>query len=98
MMRPGYRELDLELVSLGDDHSFQPKQPPMAEEKRDDGARDPFKILLKKSLARQRNEMMDNFTQILRRHVRHLQQATILVVQHPSRYKLTLICPYLKAR
>jgi hypothetical protein len=39
----------------------------MAEEKRDDKAGDPFKTLLKESLMRQRNEMMDNFAQILRR-------------------------------
>jgi hypothetical protein len=39
----------------------------MAEEKRDGRAGDPFKTLLKESLVRQRNEMMDNFAQILRR-------------------------------
>jgi hypothetical protein len=38
-----------------------------AEEKRDDGAGDPFKLFLEESLVRQRNEMMDNFAQILRR-------------------------------
>jgi hypothetical protein len=38
----------------------------MAEEKRDDGVGDPFKLLLKESLMQQRNEMMDNFAQILR--------------------------------
>jgi hypothetical protein len=49
-MRSGYRELGLELVSLGDDHSHQPKQPPMVEEKRDDGVGDPFKMFLEESL------------------------------------------------
>ena len=39
----------------------------MAEEKRDDEAGDPIKLLLEESLERQRNEMMDSFTQILRR-------------------------------
>jgi hypothetical protein len=39
----------------------------MVEEKRDDGAGDPFNTLLEESLLRQRTEMMDNFTQILRR-------------------------------
>jgi hypothetical protein len=34
----------------------------MVEEKRDDRARDPFKMLLEEALMRQRNEMMDNFT------------------------------------
>jgi hypothetical protein len=38
----------------------------MEEEKRDDGAGDPIKLFLEESLAQQRNEMMDNFTQILR--------------------------------
>ena len=39
----------------------------MGDEKKDDGARDPFKMLLEEVFARQRNEMMDNFAQILRR-------------------------------
>jgi hypothetical protein len=39
----------------------------MEEEKRDDRGGDPFKTLLKEALMRQRNEMMDNFAQILRR-------------------------------
>jgi hypothetical protein len=33
----------------------------MGDEKKYDGAGDPFKLLLKESLARQRNEIMDNF-------------------------------------
>jgi hypothetical protein len=37
----------------------------MAREKKDDGTRDPFKMLLEESLMQQRNEMMDSFTQIL---------------------------------
>ena len=37
----------------------------MAEEKRDEGAGDPIKSLLEEALERQRNEMMDSFTQIL---------------------------------
>ena len=63
--RSEYREFGLELVSL--DHSRRPKRPPMAEEKRDDGAGDPIKSLLEEALERQRNEMMDSFAQILRR-------------------------------
>ena len=39
----------------------------MAEEKRDDRVGDPFKTLLEEALMRQRNEMMDNFAQILQR-------------------------------
>jgi hypothetical protein len=50
-MRPRYRELGLKLTRLGEDHSHQPKRPPMAEEKRDDGARVPIKLLFKGSLA-----------------------------------------------
>ncbi len=37
----------------------------MAEEKKDKGAGDPFKMLLEEALERQRNKMMDNFSQIL---------------------------------
>jgi len=39
----------------------------MEEEMKDEGARDPFKILLEEALERQRNAMMDNFAQILER-------------------------------
>ena len=38
----------------------------MGDENKDDGAGDPFKMFLEESLARQRNEMMEKFTQILR--------------------------------
>jgi hypothetical protein len=38
----------------------------MAEEKRDDGARDLIKLLLKEALAQHKNEMMENFSLILR--------------------------------
>jgi hypothetical protein len=58
LMRLGYRELGLELVSLEDNCSRTPKK--------DDGTGDPFKMLLEESLVRQRNEMMDNFAQMLR--------------------------------
>jgi hypothetical protein len=37
----------------------------MGDEKKYDGAGDPIKMLLKEALVQQRNEMMDNFTQIL---------------------------------
>jgi hypothetical protein len=39
----------------------------MGDKKKDDGVEDPFKLLLEESLARQRNKMMGNFAQILRR-------------------------------
>jgi hypothetical protein len=38
----------------------------MGDKKKDNGARDSIKMFLKEALARQRNEMMDNFVQILR--------------------------------
>jgi hypothetical protein len=38
----------------------------MGHENKYDGTVDPFKMLLEESLAQQRNEMMDNFAQILR--------------------------------
>jgi hypothetical protein len=63
--RSGYKELGLELVSLEDKISHTPKRPLMAEEKKDDGTRDPFKMLLEEALTQQRNEMMDSFAQIL---------------------------------
>ena len=39
----------------------------MVGEKKDDGTGHPFKLLIEESLMQQRNEMMDNFAQILRR-------------------------------
>jgi hypothetical protein len=65
-MRSGYKELGLELVSLEEKISRTPKRPLMAGEKKDDGTRYPFKMLLEESLTQQRNEMMDSFVQILR--------------------------------
>jgi hypothetical protein len=64
--RSGYKELGLELVSLEEKISRMPKRPLMEGENKDDGTRDPFKMLLKESLMQQRNEMMDSFAQILR--------------------------------
>jgi hypothetical protein len=66
-MRSGYRELGLELISLEENCSRTPKKLSMASEKKDDETRDPFKMLLEEALKRHRNEMMDNFAQILRR-------------------------------
>jgi len=39
----------------------------MVDEKKDEGAGDPIKILLEEALERQRNAMMDSFAQILQR-------------------------------
>jgi hypothetical protein len=38
----------------------------MEGENKYDGMRDPFKLFIEESLTQQRNEMMDNFAQILR--------------------------------
>jgi hypothetical protein len=65
--RSEYKELGLELVSLEEKISRMPKRPLMVGEKKDDGTGDPFKLLIEESLMQQRNEMMDSFTQILRR-------------------------------
>ena len=37
----------------------------MGDEKKDEGTKDPIKMLLEEALEKQRNAMMDNFTQIL---------------------------------
>jgi hypothetical protein len=58
--------LGLELASLEDKISRTPKLPLMVGEKKDEGTRYPFKMLLEESLTQHRNEMMDIFTQILR--------------------------------
>ena len=39
----------------------------MEDENKDEGAEDPIKMFLKEALEKQRNMMMDNFTQIIQR-------------------------------
>ena len=63
--RSGYKELGLELVKPLQDQPHKSRRPPMADEKKDKGAGDPIKILLKEALDWQWNVMMDNFAQIL---------------------------------
>jgi hypothetical protein len=65
--RSGYKKLGLEPVEPLQDRSCRARQKPMGDENKYDGAGDPFKMFLEESLARQRNKMMDNFAQILRR-------------------------------
>jgi hypothetical protein len=65
--RSEYKDLGLELVSLEDKISRTPKRPLMEGENKDDGTGDPFKLLIEEALMQQRNEMMDNFVQILQR-------------------------------
>jgi hypothetical protein len=64
-MRSRYRELGIKLVSLEEILSCTHKKLSMVGEKKDDQIRDPFKMLLEEALERQRNEMMDNFAQIV---------------------------------
>jgi hypothetical protein len=59
----------------------------MGDEKKDEGAGDPIKILLKEALEKQRNVMMDNFTQIDCPLVVHLHPAATLEAQPLLRYK-----------
>jgi hypothetical protein len=63
----GYRELSLELVSFEDNHSRTPKKPSMEGENKYEWTGDRFKNFLEESLERQRDKMMENFAQILRR-------------------------------
>ena len=64
--RSRYKKLRLEPVNPLQDQLCQARKKPMGDEKKDDGVGNPFKMLLKESLMRQRNEMMDNFAQIFR--------------------------------
>ena len=64
--RFGYKKLGLEPVEPLQDWLRRTRKQPMGDEKKDDGAGDPFKFLLEESLVRQRNKIMDNFAQILR--------------------------------
>jgi hypothetical protein len=59
--------LELDLVEPLQDQSRKPRRPPMGEEKKDEGEGDPIKMLLEDALEKQRNAMMDNFSQILQR-------------------------------
>jgi len=49
-VRSGYKELGLELVEPLQDWPRKSRQPPMADEKKDEAAGDPIKILLKEAL------------------------------------------------
>jgi hypothetical protein len=66
-MRSGYKELGLDLVEPLQDQPRKPRRPPMGEEKKDEEARDPIKLLLEEALEKQRNAMMDKFSRILQR-------------------------------
>ena len=65
--RSGYKELGLDLVEPLQHQPRKPRRPPMVEEKKDEGAGDPIKILLKEAIEKQRNMMMDNLSHIIQR-------------------------------
>jgi hypothetical protein len=65
LTRSGYKKLGLELVEPLQYWKRQARQQPMGDEKKDDGVGNPFKMFLKEALVQKRNEMMDNFAQIL---------------------------------
>ena len=62
-----YKELGLNLVEPLQDQPHKSQRPPMGDEKKDEGAEDPIKMLLEEALEKKRNAMMDNFAQILQR-------------------------------
>jgi hypothetical protein len=71
----------------------------MEGEKKDDGTRDHLKMLLEEALTQQRNEMMDNFAQILRQlPTGDASSSPQVEAPPPSRYKSTSIFLYLKVR
>jgi hypothetical protein len=63
--RPEYSKLGLKIFSLEENRSRTPKKPSMAEEKKIDRADDSINLLLEQALTRQRDEMMENFSNIL---------------------------------
>ena len=54
LTRSGYKELGLDLVEPFQDQPRKPRRTPMGDEKKDEGARDPIKILLEEALEKQR--------------------------------------------
>jgi hypothetical protein len=64
--RSEYSKLGLKFVSLEDNRTHTPKKPSMEKEKKNNGADDPISLLLEQALTRQRDEMMENFSHILR--------------------------------
>jgi len=50
LTRSGYKELGLEVVEPLQDQPHKSQWPPMVDEKKDEGAGDPIKILLEEAL------------------------------------------------
>jgi hypothetical protein len=97
LTRSWYREFGLKLVSLEDNLYHMPKKPSMDGENKYDGMGDPFKMFLKESLERQRNNMCITLRKSLddQQQTMHLRRAE---VSPPSRYISTLIFLYLKVK
>ena len=66
-MSAGYKQLGLDLVEPLQDHPRKSRWPPMGDKNKYEGVEDPIKMLLEEALKKQRDAMMDNFTQILQR-------------------------------
>jgi len=64
-MRSRYKELGLNMVDPLQDQPHKTQRAPIAEENKDEGIGDPFKMLLKEALNQLRDVMMDNSSQIL---------------------------------
>ena len=64
-MRSRYKELGLKINEPLKDIPRRSQQPQMVEEKKDEGVGDPINLLLEEALAWQRDEMTNNFSQIL---------------------------------
>ena len=47
------------------DQPHKPRQPPMEEDKKDEGEGDPIQIFIDEALEKKRNTMMDKFDHIL---------------------------------
>ena len=65
--RSWYKELGLKITEPFKDVPRRTQRHHMEEKKKDEEVGDPIKLLLKEALARQRDEMMNNFSQILQR-------------------------------
>ncbi|MCY6524878.1 hypothetical protein, partial [Actinobacillus pleuropneumoniae] len=62
LTRSRYKELGIELVEHLQEQPHKSRQTPIADEKKDEGAGDPIKILIEEALERQKNTIMDGFS------------------------------------
>ena len=85
----GYKELGTDLVEPLQDQPRRYQRPPMGDEKKDEGAEDPIKMLLEEALEKQRNVMMDTSPRSFNDFplAAHLHLAATLEAQPLLRYK-----------